>query len=186
MSEAKLPAPSADDPEDVVLALHTASALWSRGDAHEAIRWVRRAATSAGENGLDLRAAALASAAADLTTTLGVPASVPSAALPGPGFAPASGVPVSNRAVSRVPDSGGLMDADDVDRTVVDLAPILLGEPVPSAGIACRAFRVAVRKGSDDRVLSVRLLAENEGPERGASEALLVTLSSDGGPQRSR
>jgi hypothetical protein len=62
----QFPEPEADDADDVVLSLETAGALWKKGDAHEAIRWLRRAAEAAEEAGNDLRAVALARAAADL------------------------------------------------------------------------------------------------------------------------
>lgn len=75
-----LPAIADNDGDDVALALQTAHALWRRADQHEAVRWLRRAAAAASENGDDLRSVALATAAADLTSELGLPRSV----APGP------------------------------------------------------------------------------------------------------
>jgi len=69
-SKAKFPAPESSDPDDVVLALETANALWGRGDAREAIRWLRRAAEAAEEAGDDMRSLRLARTAADITTQL--------------------------------------------------------------------------------------------------------------------
>jgi hypothetical protein len=62
-----IPEPIAEDPENVVTALETAALFGARGDASEALRWVRHAATSAGDSGNDSRALDLARAAADLT-----------------------------------------------------------------------------------------------------------------------
>jgi hypothetical protein len=64
----QFPEPEANDADDVVLALETAGALWKRGDAQEGIRWLRRAAEAAEETGDDLRAVALARAAADFAS----------------------------------------------------------------------------------------------------------------------
>jgi hypothetical protein len=62
-----IPEPMPEDPETVVTALETAAIFGARGDASEAMRWVRHAATSAGESGCDSRALDLARAASDLT-----------------------------------------------------------------------------------------------------------------------
>jgi hypothetical protein len=78
-SNVSFPSPEPGDPEQVAVALETASALWSRGDAREALRWLRRAAETAGDAGADIRAVTLARSAADLTTRLQVPPSVPPA-----------------------------------------------------------------------------------------------------------
>ncbi|HWZ89475.1 MAG TPA: hypothetical protein VNW92_11515 [Polyangiaceae bacterium] len=62
-----IPEPMPEDPESVVTALETAAIFGARGDASEALHWVRHAATSAGESGCDARALDLARAASDLT-----------------------------------------------------------------------------------------------------------------------
>ncbi|HVU03678.1 MAG TPA: hypothetical protein VHE30_18090 [Polyangiaceae bacterium] len=54
------------DPSDVAVAIETAQALWRRGDLQESLRWVRRAAEAAENEGDDMRALSLARAAADL------------------------------------------------------------------------------------------------------------------------
>jgi hypothetical protein len=59
--------------------------MWARGDHHEAVRWLRRAAEAASDAGQDLRAVALAKTAADLTAALQLPPSIPPpAAAPAP------------------------------------------------------------------------------------------------------
>ena len=78
------PGPEAFDSEDVLLALETAQALRAKGDLREAIRWIRRAADAAEQDGNDLRAVALARAAADLTTEIGASVTVPMSVTPPP------------------------------------------------------------------------------------------------------
>jgi hypothetical protein len=84
----RFPMSEASDPDAVALALETGRALWGQGEAREAVRWLRRAAQQADEAGDDLRALTLARAAADLTTLLDLPLSVPPPPPP-----PASGSP---------------------------------------------------------------------------------------------
>jgi hypothetical protein len=61
-----VPEPLPDDPEAVVTALETAEIFGKQGDVKEAVRWVRRAAEIAGDEGNDLRALNLARAIADI------------------------------------------------------------------------------------------------------------------------
>ncbi|HEY2405664.1 MAG TPA: hypothetical protein VGI10_06665 [Polyangiaceae bacterium] len=61
-----IPEPIPSDPETVVTALETAAVFGAKGDAGEAMRWVRHAATSAGETGRDSRALELARAASEM------------------------------------------------------------------------------------------------------------------------
>jgi len=58
--------PKPDDNEDVVSALETADIFWTKGDAEEALRWLKRAAETSSDAGNDMRALALARGAADL------------------------------------------------------------------------------------------------------------------------
>ena len=73
----RFPIVEAGDAEDVVLALETGRALWGQGDPREAVRWLRRAAEHAEESGTDIRALSLARVAADLTTLMQSPQTVP-------------------------------------------------------------------------------------------------------------
>lgn len=70
------PAPEAGDPEDVAWNLQTGGTMWARGENHEAVRWLRRAAEAASDAGSDMRAVTLARAAADLTAALELPPSI--------------------------------------------------------------------------------------------------------------
>lgn len=81
----RIPEPSDNDPDSVATALETAALLVAKGELAEALRWVRRGAESASETGHDVRALALARAAAELSDQLERPS----------GFAPAA---------SRVPE----------------------------------------------------------------------------------
>ena len=68
--ENPIPAPLADDHEDVSWALSTAKTTWDRGEHTDALKWLRRAAEAASEVEADDRALTLAKAAADLTTRI--------------------------------------------------------------------------------------------------------------------
>src|SRR4029078_11219282 len=69
--ERLIPSPDPADSERVVLNLETAQALEMNGDLQEALRWLRRAAYAAEQDGNDRRAVALARAAADMTAHVG-------------------------------------------------------------------------------------------------------------------
>lgn len=70
MEAVQIPTPSEDDSDNVVTALETAAIFGAKGDAPEAVRWLKRAAESAGADGRDGRALALARMAADLAEHL--------------------------------------------------------------------------------------------------------------------
>lgn len=76
-SDAPIPPPLPDDPEDVSWALSTAGAMWGRGDLAEAVKWLRRGAEAASEAEQDDRALQLAKVAADLAGQLGAGGSAP-------------------------------------------------------------------------------------------------------------
>jgi len=65
-----LPQAEIADPDGVQVALRAAQTLWSRGDTTESLRWLRRAAESASDEGADLRSLQLAKAAAELRAKL--------------------------------------------------------------------------------------------------------------------
>src|SRR5262245_63691388 len=98
--EASIEFPSAktNDASDVATALETAQALWRRGDSREALRWLRRAAEGAESEGDDMRAVALARAAAELQDRL--PASMPA---PAPSRPPPQATTTPMPAPSRQP-----------------------------------------------------------------------------------
>jgi hypothetical protein len=113
-----IPRPLSADNETVITALETAELFSAKGDTHEAVRWLRRAAESAGEAGDDARALALSRKAADLHEALEAnppPSSAPRlsaapASVPRPSAVPASvprpsAAPTSATAASPPPPS---------------------------------------------------------------------------------
>lgn len=80
LSNTAIPPPLDDDDEDVHWALSTASALWSRGERSEALKWLRRAAETASDANADERALTLFKAAADVTARMETPQAAPPAA----------------------------------------------------------------------------------------------------------
>jgi hypothetical protein len=80
MSE--LPQAESADTDAVQMALQAAHTLWSRGDTTESLRWLRRAAESASDEGADLRSLQLAKAAAELRAKLFPSASEAPPAMP--------------------------------------------------------------------------------------------------------
>jgi hypothetical protein len=143
-----IPDPWGTDSETVITALETAAAFSAKGDGHEAMRWLRRAAESAGEAGDDRRALALSRRIADLREGLmGKPLPTPSPLL-----------------ASRPP-------------TAVSGRANLSLVPSPPKGNGTRqAARVAVANVGKPGVLEVRVLADGEAPKPGSAEALLVML----------
>jgi hypothetical protein len=72
MTEAltELPQAESADPDGVQVALRAAHTLWSNGETAESLRWLKRAAESASDEGADLRSLQLAKAAAELRAKL--------------------------------------------------------------------------------------------------------------------
>src|SRR5262245_6690419 len=68
-----IPSTERDDPEPVISSLARARADFERGALREALRHLRHAAAGADEAGSELRAVALARAAADLANQAGPP-----------------------------------------------------------------------------------------------------------------
>lgn len=88
-----IPRPRPSDVEDVSWALSTAAALWMRGAADDAVRWVRRAAEAANDQRDDRRATELFRLAAELSPEPAAPSSNPPSgvrAAPRPSEAPPS------------------------------------------------------------------------------------------------
>jgi hypothetical protein len=108
----ELPQAESADPDGVQVALRAAHTLWSNGETAESLRWLRRAAETASDEGADIRSLQLAKAAAELRAKLSrkglVPdsvgpsalnASTPSSLPPAPGFA-SQDAPLSERVVT--------------------------------------------------------------------------------------
>lgn len=96
-----IPEPRGDDDEDVSWALSTAAAVFARGDPHEGLKWLRRAAETASDANRDARSLELFKAAADLSNHLkasGVLSSTPapSRVTPAPPAVSSSAPPAAN------------------------------------------------------------------------------------------
>ena len=122
-----IPKPAGDDPEDVAWALSTAEVLWKRGDYHDAVSWVRKAATAASEADADMRVIQLAKAAAELATMVEAFAEKPKTAPPGPAFAP----PVSG-VVATVADDAHRPTSDSLELDV-DVSTSMEPDAPPSS-----------------------------------------------------
>lgn len=134
-----IPRPSGADVENVVTALETAAIFGAKGDAQEAMRWLRRAAESAGDAGDDERALSLSRLAADLqdelsgTQPVASPTPSPSAPSPRLSYPP----PPSSRAArpsvaprsSQVPRPSSRPTSVGASRPPLALVP---SQPVPA------------------------------------------------------
>ena len=148
-----IPAVDRDDPEPVKSSLTQAHDELSRGELREALRHLRRAAEGADEAGSELRAVALARAAADLATEVGG-SMAPPPVKEGPSVA--STAPVS------------------LVRGNVDTAL----EQLLASG---RAVKVVVKRSARDGELYVVRRASSGAPALGAREAVIVLLEPDDG-----
>ncbi len=163
----QFPAPEPGDPEDVAWTLQTAGTMWGRGDHHEAIRWLRRAAEAAGNSGADMRAVTLARAAADLTTALDIPPSIPPpAATPSEQVTQDPPLAAATPAAAPPPPSQTTHERPHTSRPSAR----------PSGVRQRQALRVAVHPADSGNELTVRPLMEDESPAEGEHEAMLVAL----------
>lgn len=98
-----IPSPSRADTETVITALETAAVFRSKGDSREAMRWLRRAAESAGAAGDDERALSLSRIVADLHEELEAPPTPEASPYPPPPSARAARPPSSSPRASHPP-----------------------------------------------------------------------------------
>jgi hypothetical protein len=98
-----IPSPSRADTETVSTALETAAVFRSNGDSREAMRWLRRAAESAGAAGDDERALSLSRIVADLHEELDALEAQEATPYPPPPSARAARPPSSSPRTSHPP-----------------------------------------------------------------------------------
>jgi hypothetical protein len=149
-----IPSVEHNDPESVRTSLALARSDFARGDIREALRHLRRAAEGADEAGSELRAVALARAAADLATAVGASQAPP---------------PVTSRepaSVSSPPPSLIRSSEDAALRQLLD---------------AGRAVRVVVKRSTRDDELYIVRPASDGAPGLGTREAVIVLLEPDDG-----
>ncbi len=149
-----IPATDQSDPEPVRSSLAQARSDFSRGELREALRHLRRAAEDADQAGSELRAVALARAAADLATEVGVGSMTPPPVkelTPLASTAPVSSLRGNNDAALRqLLDSG-------------------------------RAVKVVVKRSARDEGLYVVRRAGSDKSALGTREAVIVLLEPDDG-----
>lgn len=103
----ELPQAESADPDGVQVALRAAHTLWSNGETAESLRWLRRAAETASDEGADIRSLQLAKAAAELRAKLSRKGLLgdgvnpgPTSSLPPPSLPGSSESPLSERVVT--------------------------------------------------------------------------------------
>jgi len=168
-----IPSSERNDPEPVRSSLAQARADFERGEVREALKHLRRAAEGADDAGSELRAVALARAAADLATEVGpslTPPPVSVAAPVGAESAPATpaaahaGTPAV--APSTAPTSMVRGNADAALKQLLESG---------------RAVKVVVKRSARDEDLYVVRRAEGHAPSLGTREAVIVLLEPDDG-----
>lgn len=155
-----IPSPEHSDPEPVRSSLALARSDFARGDAREALRHLRRAAEGADAAGSEIRAVALARAAADLATEVGA------SQVPPPVQDREQDAPVPIPKASAVPISTVRGNVDPTVQQLLDSG---------------RAVRVVVKRSARDEGLYVLRRADGTSPGLGAREAVMVLLDSDDG-----
>lgn len=187
-----MPRAEDNDASEVALALETARALWLKGQSLESVRWIQRAAEGAEVSGDDLRALALARAAADLRAEVNVASEPPgamneaAALTPYDDFTEQTIVDSPATSLQRASLQSGVQIAEvppaPPTQSSVMVVPSPLTPPVTTSHVAQhQAVRVAVVSSDPSkRELVVRVLAEGESAPVGAVEAMLVALD----PQR--
>jgi hypothetical protein len=178
--EINIPEPSPADTENVITALETAAVFRSKGDGYEAIRWLRRAAECAGEAGDDERALALSRSLADLSeeldselTRVGLPLRHEP---PSPQRLPTP--PPSARAAPSPSGSSQPGPPPPPSSRARQVAPTPPPSTPTTAHTGTRnAARVAIAPSTTGPgVFEIRILADDEAPGAGSSEAVVVML----------
>jgi hypothetical protein len=173
MGESVVPAASAEDDDDVVVALETARVSEERGDIEAAIKWLHRAASAARRQGRPNRAGILSRSAAKVGA--------------GTKFA---------RKEEKSQVLADIAEDDFAEQTIVETAEkiaqsgegaaksngVAFDKPTPVAPLAAQpkatphqAVRVAVKKILGGR-FEARPLGPSETAGPGESEALLVPI----------
>jgi hypothetical protein len=177
-----------DDPKTVVMALETGKNEWNRGDLHEAVRWIRRAADAAEAAGNDMRALSLARMAADLKSSLELPATIVPPRDEGAALAPFDDfndktIVDSPVALFAQKPLAPVSDPDDTFESESESKPARATNAPPAVVPRLRkrtALRVAVSAiSASDGTLRVRILDESGDAAGGEAEALLVVLDPD-------
>lgn len=178
-----IPTAQPSDPESVRDNLAHAHAEFERGAVREALRLLRKAAESCDEAGDDLRAVALARAAADLATEVGptaVPPPPPAPLPPPSSLAPPSAVKTT--AGSHAPASAATQATVPPISATVAAAPVVgIGNDATLQQLleSGRAVRVVVKRSARDDSLYIVRRADGHAPSLGAREAVILLTEPD-------
>jgi hypothetical protein len=178
-----LPRAEANDPAEVAMALETARALWAKGQTQEAVRWIQRAAENAESSGDDLRAVALARAAADLRAELQVPSEAPKPPVvlaPYDEFTEKTIVDGPASSLSRVSLQSGVQIAElpvePPAKSSVMVAPAPILQPLPPVAQLQTVRVIVTGRDPASRQLTLRVLLDGEVAPSDATEGVLVSL----------
>jgi hypothetical protein len=170
LSSFVIPSSERNDPEPVRSSLALAHADFERGEIREALKHLRRAAEGADDAGSELRAVALARAAADLATEVGTSLTPPPVSV-----APATAMAAAPTASPTSPSTAAPSTAPtSMVRGNSDAALKQLLE-------SGRAVKVVVKRSARDEGLYVVRRADNHSPALGTREAVIVLLEPDDG-----
>lgn len=167
-----IPSSERNDPEPVRSSLAQARADFERGEVREALKHLRRAAEGADDAGSELRAVALARAAADLATEVGPSLTPPPVSVAAPVATESAPAPAASLAgtpavaPSTAPTSMVRGNADAALKQLLESG---------------RAVKVVVKRSARDEDLYVVRRAEGHAPSLGTREAVIVLLEPDDG-----
>jgi hypothetical protein len=189
-----IPTAERSDPEPVRDSLAQALADFERGAVREALRHLRRAAESADDAGNELRAVALARAAADLATEVGTtatppPPSIAPTALAAPPIAhapvpqpPVPPPPMAPPPALHPPLAPPPVAAPPAVEPSVAQASIARGAPdeaLKQLLDSGRAVKVVVKRSTREEGLYVVRRADGPPTTLGAREAVIILLDPD-------
>jgi hypothetical protein len=167
-----IPPPERSDPEPVAKILQAAREDFERGEAREALRQLRRAAEVADEAGSDLRAVALARAAADLATEVSGSVAPPAVS---PKLDATESLPSGTMMVAAVVAPAATPVSHSPPSNVGDTGAAALRQLMASG----RAVKVLVKRSTRDEGLYVVRRAGSDAPTFGTREAVVVLLEPD-------
>lgn len=177
-----IPSPSGADNETVSTALETAALFRSKGDGQEAMRWLRRAAESAGEAGDDERALSLSRVVADLHDELEHAPEPTSAPYPPPPSSRSASSSLSSFRASHPPPPSSRAPRPSLSSPRASQLPRPSARPVYSASTSRPAS--SVRPASEAVAAPVassssepaRAVAPPVSPAKGARHAARVAI----------
>lgn len=181
LSSFVIPSSERNDPEPVRSSLALAHADFERGEIREALKHLRRAAEGADDAGSELRAVALARAAADLATEVGSSLTPPPVGVAGP----ASATVATAAPVASAPATPAIA-TPNTPATAPSAAPTSMVRGNADAALkqlldSGRAVKVVVKRSARDEGLYVVRRADGHGPALGTREAVIVLIEPDDG-----